>query len=123
MPLAELNKNYYSDLSTVANYAEWKSKMYINWDKIKIEQYNNLDNISIDAGNNIEVNCKITLPNDILVDNINVEVYAGKITENGTIENINIIPMELTDRNDEIKEYKNKYIPPDLFMLKYKKSQ
>ena len=104
MPLAELNKKYYSDLSTVANYAEWKSKMYINWDKIKIEQYNNLDNISIDAGNNIEVNCKEVLP-DVSVENINVEVYAGRITDNGTIENITIVPMELVEKNEENREY------------------
>ena len=104
MPLVELNKKYYTDLSNVAAYNEWKDKMYINWDKIKIEQYNNLDNISIDAGNKIEVNCKVILP-DISVDNINVEVYAGRITDNGTIENITIMPMELIDRNDEAREY------------------
>ena len=104
MPLVELNKKYYTDLSNVAAYNEWKDKMYINWDKIKIEQYNNLDNISIDAGNKIEVNCKVILP-DISVDNINVEVYAGRITDNGTIENITIMPMELIDQNDETREY------------------
>lgn len=104
MPLVELNKKYYTDLSNVATYNEWKDKMYINWDKIKIEQYNNLDNISIDAGNKIEVNCKVILP-DISVENINVEVYAGRITDNGTIENIVIMPMELVDENDENREY------------------
>ena len=104
MPLVELNKKYYTDLSNVASYNEWKDKMYINWDKIKIEQYNNLDNISIDAGNKIEVNCKVILP-DISVENINVEVYAGRITDNGTIENITIMPMELIDSNDEAREY------------------
>jgi len=104
MPLIKLNNNYYTDLSNVANYNEWKSKMNINWDKIKIEQYNNLDNISIDAGNKIEVNCKVTLP-DISVENITVEVYAGKITDNGTIENITLIPMELIEKNDETREY------------------
>ena len=104
MPLINLNNEYYSDLPNVEKYNEWKNHMNLNWDKIKIEQYNNLDNISIDAGNNIEVNCKVTLP-DISVENINVEVYAGKITDNGTIENITIIPMELVDRNDETKEY------------------
>ena len=104
MPLAELNKKYYTDLSTVASYVEWKDKIYINWDKIKIEQYNNLDNISIDAGNNIDVSCKVILP-DIAVENIIVEVYAGKITDNGTIENITIIPMELIEKNEENREY------------------
>ena len=109
MPLAELNKKYYNDLSSVADFAEWKSKMYINWEKIKIEQYNNMDNISIDAGNKIEVNCKVTLP-DISVENINVEVYAGRITDNGTIENITIMPMDLVTKDDENREYTYKAI-------------
>ncbi len=105
MPLIELNSNYYTDLENVSSYIEWKNRIRANWDKIKIEQYNNLDNISIDAGNNIEVNCKITLPVEIDIENINVETYAGKITDKGTIENITIIPMELVERNDETKEY------------------
>ena len=104
MPLVQLNNKYYKDLSNVANLNEWKTKMLINWDKIKIEQINNLDNISIDAGNKIEVTCKVTLP-DILVENVNVEAYAGKITDNGTIEDIIITPMELVERKDEEREY------------------
>jgi len=105
MPLIDLNNKHYSNLSNVENYNIWKNNIYSNWNNIKIEQFNNLDNISIDAGNNIEVNCKITLPNDILVDNIDVEVYAGKITDNGILENITIIPMQLIDNNEETKEY------------------
>lgn len=104
MPLVELNNKYYNDLSNVSNYNDWKNKINLEWENIKIEQFNNLDDISIDAGNNIEVNCKVTLP-DISVENIDVEVYAGKITDNGTIENITIVPMELIDRNDKAKEY------------------
>ena len=105
MPLVELNNKYYTEISNVENYNAWKNNMNLNWNNIRIEQFNNLDNISIDAGNNIEVNCQITLPNDILVDNIDVEVYTGKITDNGTIENIAIIPMDLVDRNNESREY------------------
>lgn len=104
MPLVNLYHDYYKDLSNVADLNEWKSKMQINWEKIKIEQVNNLDNIVVDAGNKIEVNCKVTLP-DIQVENIEVEAYAGRITENGTIENITIIPMELIEKNDETREY------------------
>lgn len=104
MPLVNLYHDYYKDLSNVADLNEWKSKMQINWEKIKIEQVNNLDNIVVDAGNKIEVNCKVTLP-DIQVENIEVEAYAGRITENGTIENITIIPMELVERNEETREY------------------
>ena len=104
MPLINLSHKYYNDLSNVADFNEWKSKMIINWNKIQIEQLNNLDNISIDAGNKIEVTCKVILP-DIDVKNINVETYAGRITDNGTIENITIIPMELVESNDEKREH------------------
>ena len=104
MPLINLTDKYYKDLSNVADLNEWKSKMLINWDKIKIEQINNLDNISIDAGNKIEVNCKVTLP-DISAENITVEVYAGRITENGRIEDIVVIPMDLAEASDETREY------------------
>ena len=104
MPLIKLSNDYYKDLSIVADFDEWKKKMILNWNQIKIEQANNLNDISIDAGNQIDVTCKITLP-DISVDNVDVETYAGRITDNGIIENITIIPMELKERNDENKEY------------------
>ena len=104
MPLIDVYKKYYSDLSEVANLNEWKTKMQINWEKIKIEQLNNMDNISIDAGNKIEVTCKVILP-DISADNITVETYAGRITDKGTIENITIMPMELIEKNEEKREY------------------
>ena len=104
MPLIELSKEYYRDLSNVADLNEWKNKMYLNWDKIKLEQMNILEDITIDAGNKIDVQCKVTLP-DISVENITVEVYAGRITDNGTIENITITPMELTEKDDKKREY------------------
>ena len=104
MPLIDVYKKYYSDLSEVANLNEWKTKMQINWEKIKIEQLNNMDNISIDAGNKIEVTCKVILP-DISADNITVETYAGRITDKGTIENITIMPMDLIEKNEEKREY------------------
>lgn len=104
MQLVDLYNKYYKDLSNVADLNEWKNKMTINWDKIKIEQINNLDNISIDAGNKIDVTCKVTLP-DIDIKNIDVEVYAEKITDNGTIENIIIIPMQLVENNEKTREY------------------
>ena len=104
IPLIDVYKKYYSDLSEVANLNEWKTKMQINWEKIKIEQLNNMDNISIDAGNKIEVTCKVILP-DISADNITVETYAGRITDKGTIENITIMPMDLIEKNEEKREY------------------
>ena len=104
IPLCNLTKKYYSDVDDVAAYNSWKKDLYMNWKDIKITQVNNLDNIVMDAGNNIEVACEVELPN-IRPDNVQVEVYYGKILENGVVENVSIIPMKLTDQDEDAKKY------------------
>ena len=104
IPLCNLTKKYYSDVDDVAAYNSWKKDLYMNWKDIKIIQVNNLDNIVMDAGNNIEVACEVELPN-IRPDNVQVEVYYGKILENGVVENVSIIPMKLTDQDEDAKKY------------------
>jgi len=104
MPLCNLTNKYFKNLEMVTEYNKIKDDLYRNWDDIEITQNNNLDNISMDAGKNIEVSCNVKLPN-ISQENIEAQVYYGKILENGTIENISIIPMKLTNSNDEEKIY------------------
>lgn len=104
MPLAKLTKKYYQDIDNVAEFNSWKKDLYTNWKDVKLTQVNNLDNITIDAGNKIEVACEVELPN-IDINNISVEVYYGKILENGVVEDVNIIPMELTETNEEERKY------------------
>lgn len=104
IPLCNLTKKYYNNLEKVTEYAKIKENLYSNWQDIIIKQTNNLDNISIDAGNNINVNCSVKITN-IKIENIETQVYYGKITENGLIENIGIIPMILKSRNDEKHVY------------------
>ena len=94
IPLCNLTKTYYEDIDNVAAFNMWKKDIASNWKDIKITQVNNLDNITIDAGNNIEVRCEVELPN-INQENIDVEVYYGKILDNGIVENVSIIPMKL----------------------------
>ena len=104
IPLCNLTKKYYSDVDNVAAYNSWKKDLFMNWKDIKITQVDNANNITIDAGNNIDVSCEVELPN-IDVENITVEVYYGKILDNGVVEDVTIIPMKLTDRDDENKHY------------------
>ena len=104
MPLCNLYNNYYSKLENVAEYSEWKSEINKSWDKIEIKQLNNLSDISIDAGNKINVECEVKLPN-INVENIEAQVYYGKIAENGMVDEIQVIPMKLKARNDTEKIY------------------
>ena len=105
MPLCNLFNNYYTNLDKVTEYNAWKNELFNNWDDIKITQeHDNLDNITIDAGNNIDVKCKVKLPN-IAPENIEAQVYYGRIQENGVVDDISIIPMKLIEENKEAKEY------------------
>ena len=105
MPLCNLTNKYYSSLDAVTEYDRIKEQLYENWDDIQITQSNNLDNITIDAGNNIKVDCTIKSPS-ISIENLEVQAYAGKIMDNGIMEDISIIPMELIEADDKKKIYK-----------------
>ncbi len=104
IPLCNLYHNYYTDLEKVAQFNSWKESLKSSWDQIEITQENNLDNITIDAGNNIEVKCKVKLGN-MKPENIEAQVYYGKIDDNGVVDDITIIPMELEESNEENRTY------------------
>jgi len=105
MPLCDLANKNAQDIDNVINYHEWKENLNLEWDKIKLKQINNLDNITVDAGNHIPVYCEVQLPN-IKEEDISVEVYYGKILDNGVVENISIIPMQMIEADLENRIYK-----------------
>ena len=107
IPLCNLTNKYYNNLELVTEFDQIKQNMYRNWEDIEITQSNNLDNISTNAGGEIEVFCTVKLPN-INVENIEAQTYYGRILDNGVIENINITPMELIEKDDKNKKYKYK---------------
>lgn len=97
VPLCNLTNQYYSKLEEVTRLNAWKNEIRNNWNNIKIMQMSNLDNITIDAGNNIEVSCAVELPN-IDKENVEVEVYYGKILDNGVVRKMKVIPMKLEEK-------------------------
>ena len=106
MELINLSHKHYENVDEAVRFTEWKRNMYANWKNISITQNNNLDNITIDAGNQIEVHCVVKLPESIDCDSIRAEVYYGKILDNGIMEEIKTVPMELKEKDDENREYK-----------------
>ena len=93
MPLMELSHKYYGDIESVIRFNSWKENIENCFNDIKISQISNLNNVTIDAGDNIDVACKVELPN-ISPENISVQVYSGKIQDNGTLGEINVVEME-----------------------------
>ncbi len=106
MPLCELTNKYFSNLEAVTEYSAWKNELKNNWNDIKIYQMSNLDNITLDAGNNIDVTCAVELPN-INKDNIEVQVYYGKILDNGVVKSMAIIPMKF---EENVADKNNTYL-------------
>ena len=105
MPLCNLTKKYYTDLNNVAEFNSWKQDMYSNWKDIQIEQLDdNQENITVDAGSQIEVRAVVTLPN-IKPEYIRTEVYYGKFLDDGTVEDVKIIPMKLERAEEDNKKY------------------
>ena len=104
IPLINVTNKYYSSLEKAVEYTTWKKDLYTNWKNITIEQENNPENTTIDAGESIEVKCIVTIP-DMQVENIEVQVYCGKVSDQGIVEDILVVPMTLVKREDEYKRY------------------
>ena len=105
MKLANLSHAHYKNLDDVIEFTNWKKNLYANWKNIKISQSNNLDNITIEAGNQIELHCKVELPEGIDANSIKAQVYYGKILDNGIMEQMQTIPMQLKDKDEEKRIY------------------
>ena len=96
IPLANLRRKYYDDLDIVSSLNEWKSRMYKHFREIKIFQdENNLNNATVDAGNRILVNCNVQFPEKFIKpEDVDIQVYCGKIKDGGIIDEIKIDSME-----------------------------
>jgi len=101
IPLCNLYNKYYSDLENVMRLNEWMDSIKSRWDSIKLIQLNNPVNSIIDAGNSIDVECKVDLQN-INPDNVAVQVYSGKVLENGRLEDIQIKEMKRDIKENNI---------------------
>ena len=104
MPLCNLHKKYFNDLERVAEFEEWKRDLKLNWKNITIKQEENVDNAKFVAGSEIKARCKVALPN-IDESHVEVQVYFGKIQENGTLRNVYTQEMKKIGEKDGVYEY------------------
>jgi len=93
MPLSNLTQEKYSDVSDVEAFVSWKDNMTKKWNRIKLEQLDNLEHTITSVGNEITVQCKVEL-DGISVDDIEVQLYYGKILSTGVIEEKEILKMD-----------------------------
>ena len=104
MPLINLTNEYFNILERAVEFTSWKKDIYAHWKNITIEQEDNPENINIDAGDSIEVRCNVTIPN-LSKDDVQVQVYCGRVADNGTVDDVLVIPMKLVSEEEEYKRY------------------
>ncbi len=85
----------YQDSEKVLSFYEWKENISNNWSTVKIRKNMSFEEVNVDAGNNITVSCIIET-SVIPIESLCVETYFAKIKENGTLEDIEITPMEIS---------------------------
>ncbi len=102
IPLCNINKSYYQNLEKVTQFNDWKNRMENNFDSINITQdQSNYNDITVDAGNKITVGCSVKLPGDLIdEDSINAQVYYGKITDKGVVDDIQITDMTFIGKDE-----------------------
>ncbi len=104
MPLCNLSKKHYGDLSNIIDFTTWKKNVRSNWNAIKIEQKDNIDNARMVAGSKVKVRCFVNMPN-IDKEYADVQVYFGQFLENGNVKNVYTNEMKCVAEDNGTFEY------------------
>lgn len=108
VPLMDL-KPTYSVLENIVNYNEWRFNLHEHFDEIEIKQSEeNFNNTTVDAGNQMEVGCEVKIPVTIDVNSVTPQVFYGKISEKGIVDDIKIVDMDLVGQEENVYKYKAK---------------
>ena len=109
VPLMNATKNSYNDLTNVATYNTWKTEIVKAFNNIKITQdESNSNDITVNAGKVINVKCNIEIPENITIESIDPQVYYGKITMSGVVDDIQVLPMKLEKEENGIYTFSSK---------------
>ena len=105
VPLMDL-KPTYSVLENIVNYNEWRFNLHEHFGEIEIKQSEqNFNNMTVDAGNQMEVGCEIKIPVTIDVNSVTPQVFYGKISEKGIVDDIKIVNMNLVGQEENVYKY------------------
>ena len=109
VPLMNATKNSYNDLTNVATYNTWKTEIVKAFNNIKITQdESNSNDITVNAGKVITVKCNIEIPENITIESVDPQVYYGKITMSGVVDDIQVLPMRLEKEENGLYTFSSK---------------
>ena len=108
VPQMERYKSIVQDnFAKISNLCSWKNYIMQNWDNIHINPINltAYENNPICVNQSISPACLAYLGN-INPDDVSVEVYYGKISEDGQLHDSSSCTMKLVQKNGDMYEYK-----------------
>ena len=96
MPQVNRFDNLKDNTNKIKDYLAWEQDTRTKWYQIKITPTTELDDLIVGAGNNIKMKCDVFL-NGIDPNSVMVEVYCGKLDEQGKM--VDSICSEMTLSN------------------------
>lgn len=113
MPQVNRYNNLKDNIDSITNYLSWEQDLKSKWSLIKITPTSQLDDLSVNAGNDINMKCNVFL-NGIDPNNVTVEVYCGKLDEQGKMTDSLYKEMSLTNTIGESNyEYSSNIVIDD----------
>ena len=73
--------------------AAWTSHVQIHWKQVRVESVDSLTQTDLPVGSHLHVRARLQL-GALIPDQVNVELYVGRLDADGEITNAYTIPME-----------------------------
>jgi starch phosphorylase len=118
--VAEYFKKYYhqayenrkllmaDDWKSGKEFAEWKSKIFSNWKKIKFKTINaEIQNNDLEVGSKYIIDAEVDL-GELTPKDVHVQVYYGKVDEKHIAHSNSFFDMDLVEEASSSKTYKYK---------------
>ncbi len=99
-----LTKMMNDDCTHAIELAKWKQKVHGTWPAIRVESVNQDSPDKLTVGNDVKVKTSIRLE-DLKPDDVEVQLYAGRIDSHGQLKQTEVINMDCVHSNSHVHQF------------------
>jgi len=96
-----------NDFGQAKELAEYFTRLHSQWSHVSIFDVHGGSDRSLKVGDSFPVECCVHL-GSIAPDEVSVQVYTGRLTSEGELEDPEVVEMKVGDREDKGFRYKTK---------------
>lgn len=98
LPISEHFQNFTADgMQKAVELAAWKDRVRAGWNQVQVVHVSAPDFDELKVGDAFEVSAQVML-GDLSPDDVNVELYMGRVDPDGEFISPEVIPLELTGK-------------------------